>query len=122
MLRTLPLVAAMTSLALPAFGAEVSEPVNRRFAVKDVQETPDFRTHVAPMLGRLGCNSRSCHGSFQGRGGLRLSLFGFDFKMDHDNLATGEDSRVNLETPEDSLMLLKPTSDELSHGGGHRLD
>jgi hypothetical protein len=122
MLRTLSLAAAVVSLALPAFGAEVIEPVSKRFAAEDVQEVPDFRTHVAPMLGRLGCNSRSCHGSFQGRGGLRLSLFGFDFKMDHDNLATGEDSRVNLETPADSLMLLKPISDEFGHGGGHRLD
>ena len=122
MLRTLSLTAAIFSLAVPAMGAEVTAPVSSRFAAAEVQEVPDFRTHVAPLLGRLGCNSRSCHGSFQGRGGLRLSLFGYDFKMDHDNLATGEDSRVNVETPEESLMLQKPISDEFGHGGGHRLD
>ena len=47
------------------------------------QETPSFRRHVVPLLGKLGCNGRACHGSFQGRGGFRLSLFGYDFKMDH---------------------------------------
>ena len=126
MLRRLPLVAAIVSLCMPTFAAdakdEVIKSVGERFGTDDVQEVPDFRTHVAPLLGRLGCNSRSCHGSFQGRGGLRLSLFGYDFKMDHDNLATGDEPRVDLETPENSLMLQKPISDELGHGGGHRLD
>ena len=29
-------------------------------------------------FGRMGCNAGSCHGSFQGKGGFRLSLFGYD--------------------------------------------
>ena len=39
----------------------------------------------APLFGRLGCNGRACHGSFQGQGGFRLSLFGYDFKADHES-------------------------------------
>ena len=35
----------------------------------------DFEHHVAGLLGKLGCSSGACHGSFQGRGGFRLSLF-----------------------------------------------
>ena len=50
-------------------------------------DAPDFQRHVVPLLGRLGCNGRSCHGSFQGQGGFRLSLFGYDFQADHDALA-----------------------------------
>jgi hypothetical protein len=34
---------------------------------------------VGPLLGRLGCNGRACHGSFQGQGGFQLSLFGYDY-------------------------------------------
>ena len=47
----------------------------------------DFQKHVAPLLGRLGCNARACHGSFQGQGGFQLSLFGYDFEADHQALS-----------------------------------
>lgn len=76
---------------------------------------PDFQRHVIPLLGRLGCNSRSCHGSFQGQGGFRLSMFGYDFEMDHENLLP----RVDLDDPDASQIVLKPTSDD-EHEGGQR--
>lgn len=77
--------------------------------------TPDFQRHVIPLLGRLGCNGRSCHGSFQGRGGFRLSMFGYDFSADHTALR----DRVNLQQPRQSLIVNKPTS-EKEHEGGLR--
>lgn len=98
-------------------------PVSKRFAGEAGSgtqgETPDFQRHVAPLLGRLGCNGRSCHGSFQGRGGFRLSLFGYDFKFDHEALVGGETPRVNREQPDDSLIIAKPT-DADNHEGGER--
>lgn len=78
--------------------------------------TPDFQRHVIPLLGRLGCNSRNCHGAFQGRGGFQLSMFGYDFKLDHDNLL----KRLDKQKPEKSLVLNKPTSED-EHEGGMRL-
>ena len=33
-----------------------------RFSPADVTETPDFQRHVVPLLGKLGCNGRACHG------------------------------------------------------------
>lgn len=93
--------------------------IEQRYAAADVGESPDFQRHVAPLLGRLGCNGRSCHGSFQGRGGFRLSLFGFDFKFDHDSLVEGESPRVNREKPDESLIIAKPT-DADNHEGGER--
>ena len=87
-----------------------------RFAATDTAETPDFQRHVVPLLGKLGCNGRACHGSFQGRGGFRLSLFGYDFKADHDEVS----GRVDPETPADSLVLQKPLM-EIPHEGGQRL-
>ncbi|MEQ8853060.1 DUF1549 domain-containing protein [Gimesia sp.] len=77
---------------------------------------PDFQKHVIPLLGRLGCNSRNCHGSFQGRGGFQLSMFGYDFKLDHDNLL----ERIDKQHPKQSLVLNKPTSED-EHEGGLRL-
>lgn len=95
------------------------EPVSRRFVADHVRETPSFRRHVVPLLGKLGCNGRACHGSFQGRGGFRLSLFGYDFKLDHEQLMAGAEPRVNPRNPDASLILQKPTM-RIPHEGGLR--
>jgi hypothetical protein len=92
-------------------------PVTERFANEDVQEVPNFQRHVSPLFGRLGCNGRSCHGSFQGRGDFRLSLFGYDFKLDHDELLKGDPLRANAEQPLESQILVKPTDADLHEGG-----
>jgi hypothetical protein len=94
--------------------------IDRRFAAADVTETPDFRQHVVPLMGKMGCNGRACHGSFQGRGGFRLSLFGYDFKADHEALTAGEKPRVNTTNLAESLMLQKPLQ-VIPHEGGTRL-
>jgi Protein of unknown function (DUF1549)/Protein of unknown function (DUF1553) len=94
--------------------------ISSRFAAATSQETPSFQRHVVPLLGKLGCNGRACHGSFQGRGGFRLSLFGYDFKMDHDALmADLNGPRVNVKNPDASLILQKPTL-RMDHEGGKR--
>lgn len=82
-------------------------------------ETPNFQRHVVALLGKLGCNGRSCHGSFQGRGGFRLSMFGYDFDADHKALLAGDPARVNTAEPTQSLILVKPT-DADEHEGGLR--
>jgi len=111
----------MLGLALPATAGEVARPVSERFRAADVEEVPSFQQHVLPLMGKLGCNGRACHGSFQGQGGFRLSLFGYDFKADHDALLAGENPRVDLEEPEASLILEKATL-SLPHKGGKRMD
>src|SRR4051812_32151377 len=51
---------------------------NRAGAQTPVPADPvDFERHVMGVFGRMGCNMGSCHGSFQGKGGFRLSLFGY---------------------------------------------
>lgn len=105
-----------------ARAAEVIPPASERFAAADIQEVPSLQRHVLPLMGRLGCNGRACHGSFQGQGGFRLSLFGYDFKMDHEALTAGDEPRVSLKQPRESLILSKPTGTDDDHGGGHRLD
>lgn len=71
-------------------------------------EVPDFQKHISPLFGRLGCNGRACHGSFQGQGGFRLSLFGYDLEEDYKSLTSGEQPRVDKDLPESSLVLQKP--------------
>src|SRR5688572_25545827 len=92
--------------AVPLTAADVLAPVSRRFAAP-AAEVPSFQRHVLPLMGRLGCNGRACHGSFQGQGGFRLSLFGYDFKSDHEALMGGAQPRVNVQDPADSKALLK---------------
>lgn len=81
----------------------------------------DFERHIMGLFGRLGCNSGSCHGSFQGKGGFRLSLFGYDPEKDFFALtrdAMGR--RVNPLEADLSLLLLKPTA-QIAHEGGKKL-
>src|SRR5262245_15132343 len=117
--RVLPGVIAVLVLAAPGGAAcglagapakpQAAPPADRRFAPTDAAEVPDFQRHVVPLLGRLGCNGRACHGSFQGQGGFRLSLFGYDFQADHEALRGGESPRADVADPPASLMLRKPT-------------
>jgi hypothetical protein len=117
---SLHLLAAVGLLSLvnsPLVAGDALPPVTERFASSDVAEEPSFQRHVSPLFGRLGCNGRSCHGSFQGRGDFRLSLFGYDFKADHDELLKGDPQRANKDKPLESLILVKPTDADMHEGG-----
>ena len=132
-MRSCPLAAAALGLALSlvahggtSLAGETIASVRDRFsspASADV--VPDFQRHVVPLLSRLGCNGRACHGSFQGRGGLTLSLFGYDFAADHaaltdiGNSAAGR--RVDSASATESLILRKP-SEQVEHEGGRRFE
>jgi hypothetical protein len=122
-------VLTVAALLVPAGAAtlcaeEIVKPASARFATAESRETPDFQRHIVPLLGRLGCNGRACHGSFQGQGGFRLSLFGYDFDMDHKSLtkSVGDEGtiRVAVKQPRRSLVLAKPTL-QIDHEGGERL-
>ena len=101
---------------------------DQRFADSATAEVPNFQRHVLPLMGRLGCNGRACHGSFQGQGGFRLSLFGYDFKTDHEALlaksSDGTELRVDPKNPRANLILCKSrrSNEEDEHGGGKRMD
>ncbi len=101
--------------------AKVIKPVSQRFADVDNQETPQFQQHVVPLLGKLGCNGRACHGSFQGKGDFRLSLFGYDFALDHKQITDEEVARIDLKEPAKSLILQKAL-EEVDHDGGKRFE
>ena len=118
-------LALVLGLARGVFAADVLAPASERFADRDIEDAPDFQKHIVPLLGRLGCNGSQCHGSFQGKGDFRLSLFGYDFENDLEALtaeATSEpEHRVQPDSPAESLVVLKPTM-QVDHGGGRRFE
>src|SRR5690348_6553291 len=76
-----------------------------------------FSRDVQPALTKAGCNAGACHGSFQGRGGMQLSLLGYDPLADYETLfLTGRGRRVNTVSPDESLLLRK-ASGRMPHGG-----
>jgi WD40 repeat protein/mono/diheme cytochrome c family protein len=81
----------------------------------------DFIRDVSPVIAHLGCNAGTCHGSKEGKNGFKLSLRGYDPESDlralTDDLAS---RRVNIASPDDSLMLLKAVA-EVPHEGGRRM-
>ncbi len=117
LILNLSLAALIVSPVLTQAADQTLAPAQQRFADASADETPDFQRHVVPLLGKLGCNGRACHGSFQGQGGFRLSLFGYDFKMDYEGLS----ERIDTGAPLDSYALQKPTLQE-EHEGGKRME
>lgn len=93
--------------------------VDVRWGEANAADVPDFSRHVVPLIGKVGCNNRACHGSFQGQNGFRLSLFGHDSAMDFAELTTdeGKGPRVVSGKPAKSLALQKP-SGGVDHEGG----
>ncbi len=80
-----------------------------------------FRNDVLPVLTRIGCNGGSCHGAAAGKGGLKLSLRGFDPDSDYEVLThQANGRRVVPGVPGESLLMLKPTM-RIPHGGGMRI-
>jgi hypothetical protein len=82
---------------------------------------PSFEHEVLPLLQRQGCASAYCHGSANGRGGFKLSLFGSEPRADWLAIARDLDGRrVDWIEPQRSLLLAKPSL-RLPHRGGRRL-
>lgn len=76
-----------------------------------------FVRDIEPVLGKVGCNAGTCHGSAKGKNGFKLSLRGYDPDFDYQALINDiSGRRFNRSHPEESLMLLKPTA-EVPHEG-----
>lgn len=108
------------TVTIAAAGMSHAVPV----VVAGVVGTPSisFTEDVIPIIAKAGCNMGACHASQHGKGGLTLSVFGFDPAADHNMLVRDRmQRRVNFNAPEESLLLRKPTA-AMPHGGGKRLD
>jgi len=107
-----------TRLVAALEGKLVEAPVEISGMSKGYQA--DFIRDVNPVIAKLGCSAGTCHGAKDGKNGFKLSLRGYDPETDlralTDDLAS---RRVNLASPDDSLMLLKAVA-EVPHEGGRR--
>jgi Protein of unknown function (DUF1553)/Protein of unknown function (DUF1549) len=102
-----PVVCWILAGAICAFGAD--------------SHSVSFRNDVIAVLSKAGCNSGTCHGNKNGKGGFKLSLRGQDPELDYVAI-TGDLSsrRVDPVDPAGSLVLLKPST-TVPHEGGLRL-
>jgi len=116
----LPLSNGRTIVLVRKGSLEVRTPVQ-----VDGMDSPrpvSFRRHVLPLLTRSGCNAGACHGTPTGKNGFRLSLRGYDPALDIGSLTRDtQGRRLNAQSPDQSLMLLKPTA-QVAHEGGQRFD
>ena len=92
-------------------------------AVRAEAESPglvSFAHAVMAVLSKAGCNSGPCHGNQNGKAGFKLSLRGEDAEFDLKALTRDMFARrVNPNDPDQSLLLLKATT-QLAHEGGLR--
>ncbi len=99
-------------------GKTVNVPISVAGIAAEVH--PEWTKDVNPVIARMGCNMGTCHGAKDGKNGFKLSLRGYDPIYDvrafTDDMAS---RRVNLASPDDSLMLLKATAG-VPHEGGQR--
>lgn len=90
-------------------------------AVADA-EVLSFRNDVLPILSKANCNGGGCHGAMAGKGGFRLSLFGYNPEADHLAITREvQGRRIEFSEPAASLLLTKPTA-LVRHKGGKRLE
>ena len=81
-------------------------------------EGTSFTRDVIPALTKAGCNQGACHAAQHGKGGFKLSLFGY--APDEDHIAITRDQnqrRISTVRAADSLILKKATM-TIPHGGG----
>jgi hypothetical protein len=120
-----PLKDGAATITVSAGG--VGDPRRARVAVIPVKVTRaaadipvSFSREIVPIMTKAGCNGGACHGSQHGRGGFKLSLFGFDPTFDYAQIVqSAEGRRVVLSDPERSILLQKPSLN-MEHGGGER--
>ncbi|MCA8956671.1 MAG: DUF1549 domain-containing protein [Planctomycetes bacterium] len=114
-----PHATGATTVRVQAAGLSLTVPVQ----VNGVATHPvHFCRDVMPVLGRAGCNAGTCHGARDGKNGFALSLRGFDPAGDYRALVHDlSGRRFDRVSPEQSLMLLKPTTG-VPHEGGKVLE
>ena len=114
-----PIGDGTTTITVDAAGQTASVPVVVKQA--KAETVTNYVRQVLPVLTKAGCNQGACHGSQHGRGGFKLSLFGFDPVFDHSQIVqSAKGRRVVVSDPERSILLLKPSL-QMEHGGGERL-
>ena len=111
-----PVADGQTTLKVEYNGQTVNLPVKVEEA--KAEQPVSFRLDVMPIFMRNTCNSGGCHGQARGKDGFRLSLFGYDPAGDYYRLTREQvGRRINLATPEASMLVTKCVGDAPHTGG-----
>lgn len=101
-------------------GKLVAQPAAVKVIGAATPRSVEWVNDIMPILAKSGCNSTACHGSPVGKGGFKLSLFGYEPEADYQAVAKDAGGkRISLEAPEKSLLLQKATGGA-PHAGGIR--
>src|SRR5262245_26415785 len=114
----LPVANGQTQITIAVAGQMLTVPVNVQLPA--TAPLSSFRHEVMAVLSKAGCNAGACHGYSLGKNGFKLSLRGSD--PDEDLEAIRHDvfgRRVNLSSPELSLLVAKARN-QTPHEGGRR--
>ena len=119
-----------TTIRVAVGGKSAEAPI--RIRESKIARPFSFARDIGGILTKRGCNTSECHGGVKGRGGYKLSLSAFYPDEDYQwtveggvfQVLTTESKgpltpRIDLDAPEKSLLLLKPTMGA-PHAGGKR--
>ena len=100
---------------------EARSSLQARVSDQAAEVSINFSQDLLSIFTQRSCNTPTCHGAITGQAGFKLSLFGYDPHADYRMIVEADEGRrVDLEQPEKSLLLMKPTF-SVPHGGGKRL-
>ena len=129
--RVVALADGETFLEAEVFGRAVRAKV--RVKGSNEERPFSFGQDIGGILTKKGCNDSHCHGSVKGKGGFKLSMNALHPHDDYEWIIEGgayqvltpepggeRKPRVDLEEPENSLLLQK-ASFAVPHGGGQIL-
>ena len=84
--------------------------------------TISFTNDVMPQIQKAGCSAGTCHSKPEGQNHFKLSVFGYDPKLDYAEIVMDDRGRrVFPAAPEESLLLKKATG-QVPHEGGVRFE
>ena len=74
-----PVAVGNGQVTVSAAGRTIEVPL----VVADVTPTPvSYTREVTPVMSKAGCNAGTCHGAQDGKAGFKLSLRGYDTRLD----------------------------------------
>jgi hypothetical protein len=112
-------VADGTTRLIATLGKLAAKPVEVTVQNAAAPAAVEFINDVMPVLAKGGCNATACHGSPVGKGGFKLSLFGYEPGEDFKAISDEKAKRINVKAPEQSLLLTKSVM-ATPHAGGMR--
>jgi hypothetical protein len=113
------------SAEIKAFLGKVGAKASVKVTESHAPAPLSFSRDIVPIFTQAGCNVLTCHGSPVGRGGFKLSMYGYEPAADYaaivkqERAAPEKGKRVDLAAAEKSLILLKPSM-QAPHQGGMR--